>query len=193
MKNKRFLISIAFSLSFLMIVVMSLTVNDGSQAKSSLVSSEVAVARSLLYAEDDGRFGGFTELPVEIRGQVMTYDEAVKKVYGHSINENEGIYSLKDYPVWFVALRGSFVEHVPGAIDIPPKDVLHSQMVIILDGNSAEAFEVILISPTKELAVNSFPILPVPLDEPSNIPTKMPIVEVTPVPTVSSGLMEAKP
>ena len=78
---------------------------------------------------------------------------------------NAGAYneSPPEAPVWLVVLEGKFIEHVPPAPqNIPAKDVEHSQMALILDAKTGDAFESVLVSPQLPLDISTLPVLPMP-------------------------------
>jgi hypothetical protein len=171
---------------FHLVVIVGVGLKAG-RAQTSIVPASLAVKRALDTANFDGPIGGSTTQPTEARGQVMTYGEAIQFIFGRPMDPNESIAKLKDYPILLVVLQGQFVEHVPAAADgsIPAKDVIHSQMAVILDGNTAEVLEQILVSPAKALAVSTLPVLPVHSDAIPPVPTKGPISTEAPYPTQS--------
>ena len=158
-----------------------------TNAQSSLIPEGVAVERALIYAQEEGPIGGATEKPVEIRGEVMPYGQAVQFVFGASISSSDSNSKIRDDPVWLIILRGTFVEHVPSSADggIPAKDLLHTQMAIILDGNSGELLDQVMISAQKTLPVNQFPVLTESTDALPTVPTKGAISTEMPYPTLS--------
>jgi hypothetical protein len=158
-----------------------------TSTQSSLIPESAAVERALLYAQEDGPIGGAAETPVEIRGQVLPYGQAVQIVFGTPISSKDANAKIRDELVWLIILQGRFVEHVPSSADgsIPPKDSLHTQMVIILDGNSGELIEQIMISPQKTLPVNQFPVLTESTDTLPSLPTEGLISTEIPYPTLS--------
>jgi hypothetical protein len=153
--------------------------------QSSLIPKSVAVARALRYAQESGP-AGVAETPVEIRGQVLPYGQAVQFVFGTPISSKDANAKIRNELVWLVILQGTFVEHVPSSADgaIPAKDILHTQMVIILDANSGELLEQVMISPQKTLPVNQFPVLTESTDTLPALPTKGAISTEMPYPTL---------
>ena len=170
----------------LVVVIIGVGLKAGS-AQTSIVPASLAVQRSLDAANFQGPAGGAIAPPTEARGQVMTYGQAVQFIFGRPMDPNQSTAKLKDYPVWLVMLQGQFVEHVPAAADgsIPAKDVMHSQMAVILDGNTAEVLEQVMVSPANVLSVSAFPVLPLHSDSIPLGPTQGPISTEAPYPTLS--------
>lgn len=158
---------IAYSRNSAIVIIVILTVlavlvgMKVTSAQSSVIPESLAVDRALVYTQDDGQFGGALVKPAEIRGQVMTYGQAVQFIYGRPISSGDVVTKIRDYPVWLVILEGEFVEHVPASADgkIPSKEILHTQMAIILDGNTGEVMEEVMISPQKKLSVSTLRLL----------------------------------
>ena len=170
----------------LLVVIVGVGLKAGS-AQTSVIPASLAVQRALDAANFDGPMGGSTTQPTEARGQVMTYGQAIQYVFGRPMDPNQSIAKLKDYPIWLVVLQGQFVEHVPAAADgsVPAKNVIHSQMAVILDGNTAEVLEQIMVSPAKALAVSTLPVLPLHPAAIPPVPTQGPISTEAPYPTQS--------
>ena len=168
----------------ILIVVIGM---KSTNAQSSVIPASLAVDRALTYALEDGQIGGMTTKPTDVRGQVMTYGQAVQLIFGKPIGSNDAVAKIRDYPVWLVILQGEFIEHVPSSADgsIPSKDILHTQMAIILDGNTGEIIERIMISPQKTLSVGSLPVLTESSDSLPAFPTKGPISTEVPYPTLN--------
>lgn len=177
--------------SFLLILVFAVLIiligMNSTSAQSSVLPQSLAVDRALVYAQDDGQFGGASTKPAEIRGRVMTYGQVVQLIYGRPISSNDTIAKLRDYPVWLVVLQGEFIEYVPSSADgtIPAKEILHTQMAIILDGNTGELIERVLVSPQKNLSVINMPVLLESSESLPALPTKGPISTEMPYPTLS--------
>ena len=172
-------------LSVIVITLLTVFALGTSVSQTSAISKDVAVNQALLASKDNGLFGGSVSEPSKIQGELITFDQARLFVFGKSIGPDEVDAKLRDYPVWLIVLEGKFVEHVPSAPDIPAKDVLHSQMAIILDANTAEVMEKYLISPDQKLSTVSLPVLSKPSGATLTIPTKLPISTTIPLPTVS--------
>lgn len=173
-------------LGLLTLIVMGLLVAIGQRrgtAQTSAISADVAVSQALLSAKDDGLFGGFVNQPTMVQGQFMTFERARQMILGQSLNADEEMVKWRDYPVWLIVLEGKFVEHVPSAPNIPAKDVLHSQMALIIDANTAELMEKYLISPQQRLSTASLPTLSIPLGTIPPAPTQAPISTTAPLPT----------
>jgi len=174
----------------IVVILIILTIVIGmkvTSAQSSVIPESLAVDRALIYAQEGGPIGGAAEKPVEIRGEVMPYGQAVQFVFGASISSSDSKAKIRDDPVWLIILRGTFVEHAPASADgaIPAKDLLHTQMAIILDGNSGELLDQVMISPHKTLPMNQFPVLTESTDALLALPTKGAISTEMPYPTLS--------
>ena len=171
----------------LLVLIVSIGINK-TGAQTSVIPADLALDRALTYSQDDGWVGGAAAPPQEVRGEPMTYGQAVEFVFGRPIDPNDGIYEIRDYPVWVVVLRGKFIEHVPSSADgsIPAKDVVHNQMVVILDGNTGEIMERVMISPREFLPVNGLPMLIRSSEPLPPLPTKGPISTEVPYPTLAS-------
>ncbi len=168
----------------LMLILMILVVGTG-MAQTSIIPSNVAISLALSYSKDDGLVGGLVGQPAEMYGKVMTYSEATEYVLSQPINPGDGIAKISGNPVWLIILQGKIVEHVPSAPDIPAKDVIHNQMAVIIDGNTGEILERILISPQTTLSLASLPVLTMPSGTVPAAPTKMPIFTEIPLPTAT--------
>ena len=171
----------------LLILIVSIGINK-TAAQTSAIPASLALERALNYAQEDGGVGGAIAQPAEIRGQAMTYGQATQLIFGSPINPNDSIYKIRNYQVWVVVLQGKFIEHVPSSADgsIPSKDVVHHQMVVILDGNTGEIMERVMISPQKALSVKSLPVLIKSSEQVPPAPTQGPISTEIPYPTLAS-------
>ena len=171
----------------LLVLILSMGINK-TGAQTSVIPASLALDRALTFARDDGWVGGAVAQPAEARGQAMTYGQAVELIFGRPIDPNDSIYKNRDLQVWVVVLHGKFIEHVPSSADgsIPAKDVVHNQMVIILDGNTGEIMERVMISPQKVLSVANLPILSKSAEPLPPLPTKGPISTEVPYPTLVS-------
>ena len=183
------LISHQLFMRILVILLISLIIGLGlkiTSAQTSVIPPSLAVDRALAYAVDDRQVGGASTQPAEVRGQTMSYGQAVQLLFGRPIAANEAIAKIRDYPVWLVVLQGEFIEHVPSSADgsIPDTDVIHHQMAIILDGNTGEIIERVMLSPQKVLFVSNLPVLIKSSDPLPPLPTKGPISTEAPYPTL---------
>ena len=171
----------------LMILIVIIGIRSTS-AQTSVIPESLALDRALAYAMDDMMVGGAITEPTEVRGRIMNYGQAVQFVFGTPISPNEGTYKIRNYAVWLVVLKGEFIEHVPSSADgsIPSKDVIHDQMVVILDGNTGEIIERVMISPQKALLVSNLPLLNKSSGPLPALPTKGPISTEAPYPTLSN-------
>lgn len=154
-------------------------------AQTSTVPADVAVSQALANTNDDGFFGGAVVAPSKLQGQLMTFDEARQFVLGRSIDASDGVSKFRNYPVWLIVLEGQFVEHVPAVPGIPGKEVMHSQMAIIIDANTAEVMEKYLISPDQRLPTDSLQVLTIPSGVVPPVPTMAPVRTDVPLPTVT--------
>ena len=129
-------------------------------APQAAIPAETAARQALAAGRDTG-LGGYLAPPERILGMQMRFIDALRFVFGANVGEDR---SRPDgYPVWLVVLEGEFIEHVPAAPpDIPAKDVTHSQMALLIDAQTGEAFESMLISPQHPLDTRSLPVLPRP-------------------------------
>ncbi len=180
----------------LVLLITVLVISSGSSvgsAETSIIPAGVAVNRAIDAAMHGGIYGGLVGQPTEIRGQVMTYGEALRFVDGRPPDPNSLRGKMSDNAVWLIIFRGNVVEHVPGAPgdpakgvpDIPPKDVTHTQMAVILDANTAESIEMTMISPQRVLPVNSLSVLSLPSGPQLPTPTKAPIKTTAPFATLT--------
>ena len=173
------------SLFGLMLIITALIAVSGI-AQTSTIPTSVATNLALSYSKDDGRVGGLVSQPVQMFGKLMTYEEAVQYVFGQPVGSSDAIAKIGNNPVWLVVLQGKIVEHVPPAPDIPAKDIMHTQMAVIIDGNSGEVIERVLISPQITLSVASLPVLVLPSGTVAPAPTRGPIFMEIPLPTATS-------
>jgi hypothetical protein len=155
--------------------------------KTSVIPASLARDCALASATDDKQVGGAVIPPTDVRGQVMTYGKAVQFIFGRPNSSDEGMAKIRDHLVWIVVLQGEFIEHVPASADssIPAKDVIHSQMALLIDGNTGEMIERVMISPQKTLPVEVLPVLLPNSGTSLPLPTAGPIVTEAPFPTLS--------
>ena len=153
--------------------------------QTAVIPASIAVHRALAIANEQGPYGEAVTPPVEARGQATTYAQAIQFIFGRPLDPQESAAYNPNFPVWLVVLRGQFVEHVPPSADgsIPAKDVLHSQMAIILDGDSTQNIESVMLSPTQPLDVSSLPVLPLPTGAPEATTTPFTNPDLIPTPT----------
>ena len=161
-----------------------LAVRQG-MAQTSVIPADVAVNLALSYGKDDGYVGGLVDQPTGIYGRVLTYGEAVQYIFARPVNPNDGMAKIQNHPVWLIILQGKFVEHVPAAADIPAKDVIHDQMALIMDGNTGEIIERVLIAPQMKLPITTLQALAVPAGTAAPAPTRSNISTEVPFPTTT--------
>ena len=160
----------------LLILVLSLGVKKNAD-QSAVIPAGVAVDRALQVAnEQRPSSGGSLTPPSEARGQVTTFGQAYQFIFHQPPDPNDSAAPNPVYPVWLIVLQGQFVEHVPASAGgaTPAKDVLHSQLAIILDGDTTETLARVLVSPTQSLDVSTLPVLPLPAGGPGPTTTPMP-------------------
>jgi hypothetical protein len=133
--------------------------NNYRASKVESISPEIAVTYALAYAQAMNQVGGATDLPTEARRAVMSYDEALKLVYGKKAPQSNSSTESGNRMVWLVALQGDFVVALPSAPGVPASESKHSQMGVIFDSMTGEILERVFISPEKELDVTSLPSL----------------------------------
>ncbi len=188
MKRGRSKLYFAIVLIFtLLILSVVLRAND-TNAQTSIIAESLALNRALAYSVDDGLMGG--SLPtssVTVYGQDMPYGEAVQFVLGRPIDSNTQNYKNRNKVVWLLVLEGKFVEHVPPSADgsIPAKEVIHNQMVIILDGSTGEIMRRMLLSPQIKLSTANLPALQRSTGALPALPTKDLILTEVPYPTLA--------
>jgi hypothetical protein len=177
---QRLLIAVVAAVVLILILSIGLKKNGDTHA---VLPADIVVDRALAVANAQGPDGGAVAPPTEARGQTMSYGQAVQFVLGRPLAAAEAVTRTAAYPVWLVVLQGQFVEHVPAAADgsAPAKDVLHSQMAIILDGDTTESLRRIMIAPAQPLDVSSLPLLTLPSGTPE--PTTTPYVNPALIPT----------
>jgi hypothetical protein len=174
---------LSISLLGLILIIAVLIVGSG-MAQTTTIPASTAINLALSYSKDGGKVGGLVDPPTKMFGKLMTYVEAVY-IFGQPINPGDAIAKMANNPVWLVVLQGKIVEHVPPAPDIPEKDVMNTQMALIIDGNSGKVVERILISPQTTLSVASLPVLISPSGAVPPPPTKGPIFTEVPLPTAT--------
>lgn len=174
-----------------LILTIALILTSCSKVKESeaepmtKVSGRLALELAFSGSKDDG-FDGWLVPPEKAYGQVMTYDEAMLFVFGKPVEPNTKEFEKRNKTVWLIVLEGEFVEHVPASVggDIPAKEVIHDQMVMLLDGETGEILREILPSPKMELPVNNLPVLQKTEEELPVLPTQIPIFTEVPYPTL---------
>ena len=178
---KKYRSQLLFAISIgLALIAVSVNVNlNKTRAQTSLIPSTLALELAQSYSIDDGLIGGALTPSSKAYGQVMTYEEAIQFVFGKPIDSNTQIYTIREKAVWLIILEGEFVSHAPASADgvIPAKDVIHSQMGVILDATTGEILRRTLISPEKELPVTDLPVLEgiAEQDTPFILPTPAPV------------------
>jgi hypothetical protein len=167
-----------------LVLALSLGVKKGVD-QTAVIPASVAMDRALAIANEPGPSGGSLTPPTEARGQISTYGQAYQFIFNQPLDPQDSAALGAAYPVWLVVLQGQFVEHVPASADgsIPAKDVLHSQMAIILDGDTTQSLARVMISPTQPLDVSSLPVLPLPTGAPAATTTPAPTSIFAPAPT----------
>ena len=152
---------------------------------TAVIPASVIVNRALQIANEQGpSSGGSLTPPTEARGQVTTYGQAYQFIFNQPPPSGTSAPN-PIYPVWLVVLQGQFVEHVPASAggSIPAKDVLHSQMAIILDGDTTESLATVMVAPGQPLDVSSLPVLPLPTGALAATTTPVPTSFFAPAPT----------
>lgn len=154
-------------------------------AQTSAVEDERAAELAILFARDDERFGGLRGKLTDLRGAVMSYDDAISIVYQSPNAATQDNDSLRNRSVWLLIMEGDFVEHVPQTPDIPAKEVPHTQMAVILDSITGEIIEEILLPKEKPLILDNLPKqdIPADLEKPIELPTRIEAPTVEPLPT----------
>lgn len=189
-KSKRWSLLIVSLLLFLTLVLAVPYFNDGVEsAQTPAISPDAAVDLALRYAADDGPIGGLKGKPTEIRGKVMSYEQANYLITGRAIPSNTARSKIATNRAWIIVFFGNVIEHVPAALgnkNIPAKDIQHNEMAVILDGVTGDIIERALFPATKELNAKSLPVLTLPNGLVSGIPTGLPIRTVPPLPTLAS-------
>lgn len=177
-------------LIFIIILIIFSTFSSNTQtinAQEIIISNDVALQLAISYSTNDGLMGGAIIPPEKIYGQITTYNEAIQFVSSRPIDLNTKQYEIKDRIVWLILLEGKFVEYVPPSAggDISATEVIHNQMVIILDGTTGEIMREILISPQRVLPVTGLLVLESQETANVEIPTLAPISTEKPYPTLT--------
>jgi len=129
-------------------------------APRTAISAQDAASRALAAGRDQG-LGGYVTPPDRVLGRQMSFDEALHFALGTSAVQDHTRPGV--YPVWLVVLEGRFIGHVPAAPpDVPAQDVEHSQMALLIDAETGEVFESVLVSPRQLLDTRSLATLPLP-------------------------------
>jgi len=164
----------------LLVIILSLSLSLGvrnSGNQSAVIPASVVVDRALQVAnEQSPTSGGSLTPPTAARGQITTYGQAYQFIFQQAPDPSNTAAPNATYPVWLIVLQGQFVEHVPASAggDIPAKDVLHTQLAMILDGDTTQTLAQVLVSPTRPLDVSALPLLPLPVGGPSATTTPEP-------------------
>jgi len=185
MKKNKWQIFLITAIITLTIIGFSLRI-DATKAQTTTISDDLALDIALSLSRDN-RLGGWLSSPEKAYGQVMIYDDAVRFVFGKPIDPNTEQYKKRDEIVWLIVLEGEFIEHVPPSAggDIPAKEVIHNQMVIILDGKTGDIMRRVWLSPQIKLPVTNLPVLQKADKELSELPTSILISTDAPYPTLA--------
>jgi hypothetical protein len=168
----------------ILVLVLSLGIKETAD-RTAVIPASVAVTRAIAIAYEQSPNGGAVAPPTEARGQATSYGEAYQFIFKRPPDAADSAAPNPVYPVWLVVLQGQFVEHVPASADgsIPAKDVLHSQLAIILDGDTTQSIDRVMIPPTQPLDVSALPVLPLPTGAPAATTTPQPTSIFAPAPT----------
>ncbi|MCG3141209.1 MAG: hypothetical protein HDKAJFGB_02434 [Anaerolineae bacterium] len=182
MTAKFFLGALIVALGILVALFLFEKSNIGS-AQSSILGEDIAVRRALNYAQDDGSFGGLTETPNEIYGQVMSYEQAWAIITGQPFPTDAPRPKDADKKVWLIVFQGSGTAR-PG-VDPDPKARQTStitQMVEMIDAETGEAIAERSFGGPSGVDVKNLAKLTLPQRFEMPLPT-LPIKTVAPLPT----------
>ena len=156
---------------------------------SQLISADGAVARAIESARySTPGYRGMKGEPSEIRGKLMTFNQAEQFVNGRPLDPNSHEWIERDKLVWLIVLRADavgYAERAPslrGATAVPDQAVSYNLVIQFVDAETADVFCTLLSTSGEKLGVRSLPILPQPAGTVIG-PTRRPITPVTPVST----------
>ncbi len=172
MTRRKTRIGIVCCLLVLMVAAAALTVSVGN-AQTAAVPANTAVYRALEHAEIGGIHGRLIGAPREIRGQVMTYEQAHQIKHGRPIDPNESAARHRNMPVWFVVIRGPVLVNVPAAPGVSEQNLIYDQMSITMDARTTELLSISLqpqaheidAAPLPALSQTTGPVPPAPTPE----------------------------
>lgn len=181
------MVALFFLILFLFGVISQvMTGNTIGQVQASPISADVAVTRAI----ESLRYGDPTHDPVfaaptQIRGKLMTFDEANQFVFSRPLSPNTSVGKERGKSVWLIALWVDGTSHsaaVPaarGSSAIPAKVVRFSLAIEILDATTGLQLMGSMTSPEQHPNVQSLPLLSRPQGT-VVVPTSPPIQYVTP-------------
>jgi len=182
MTAKFFLGALIVALGILVALFLFEKSNIGS-AQSSILGEDMAVRRAINYAQDDGSFGGLTETPNEIYGQVMSYEQAWAIITGQPFPTDAPRPKDADKNVWLIVFQGNGTAR-PG-VDPDPKarqTWTITQMVEMIDAETGEAIAERSFGGPSGVDVKNLTTLTLPQRFELPLPT-LPIKTVAPLPT----------
>lgn len=169
----RTLTLIGVLLGLLIIGVFGLIGGDGRTAQASVLSSNAAIARALIYASDDGFFGGLTGTPTQVFGKVMTQQEAMAILTGHQLPANAPLPKDANRKVWLIVFKGRSIEHPNSPAGTGMQSVLYTHTVEMIDAVTGEAIAERMFGPKMVLDIRNLPELAQPQGAEIEVPTQI--------------------
>jgi hypothetical protein len=182
MTAKFFLGALIVALGILVALFLFEKSNIGS-AQSSILGEDMAVRRAWSFAQDDGAFGGLTEAPKKVYGQVMSYEQAWTIITGQPFPTDAPRPKDADKKVWLIVFQGEGLAR-PG-VDPDPKarqTVAITQIVEMIDAETGDAIAERSFGGQSEVDVKNLTTLTLPQRFEMPLPT-IPIKTVAPLPT----------
>lgn len=180
--TKFFLTAWIVALSVLVGMFLFQNIHTGA-AQSSLLDQDMAVRRAWSFAQDDGAFGGLTEAPKKVYGQVMSYEQAWTIITGQPFPTDAPRPKDADKKVWLIVFQGEGLAR-PG-VDPDPKarqTVAITQIVEMIDAETGDAIAERSFGGPNEVDVKNLAGLAMPQRPEMPLPT-IPIKTVAPLPT----------
>jgi hypothetical protein len=153
-------------------------------AKTDAITADTAVYQALEYANAGLPSGKLEGMPSEVRGTLLSRDQASRLSLGDSIAVKDGLDAAS--AAWVIVFRGKVVAHIEGSADgkIAPKEEQFSQMSVVLDAKTGELLSTTMHAPGDELKADALPILKVPSQAPVELPAKTNHPTTVPEPTL---------